>query len=78
MMTTQGNSSFNLHFSHLNDPQASATSPHFWNWLHIIPLPMWRHTFCSLFSCDFEALEFHIPFAFLKSYKLMEIQQWEG
>ena len=50
-MTTQGNSSFSLQFSNLNDAQDSATSltsSPFWNWFCIIPLRKWRHrhTFC--------------------------------
>lgn len=31
-----------------------------------------------LFPCDFETFKFKVLFAFLKTYKLMEIQEWEG
>ena len=31
-----------------------------------------------LFSCDFETFKLHVLFAFLKTSKLTEIQEWGG
>lgn len=79
-MTTQGNSSFSLQFSNLNDARASAaslTSSPFWNCFHIILLQKLRHrhTLCwgsmsFLFPCDFETLELYILFAFPKKLQV--------
>lgn len=73
-MTTHENSSFNIHFSNLNDPRASAASLLLAYWTISIQSTAEMQIVSSetslsfLFSCDFETLKFQIHFAFLKTY----------